>query len=154
MKTNSKIQAFTLSEMVVVLILTSIVVGLAFSVLTLVQKHMTGIQTNFIQKTEFNKLEQSLSIDFNRYSDITYDALENEIRFTNAMDSINYQFHEQYIIKTLDTFYIPIQNKTFFLNGNNVEVGNIDAIKLETSKIMQNQHLFIFKENDATPFFN
>ncbi len=154
MKINRKIQAFTLSEMVVVLILTSIVVGLAFSVLLLVQKHMTSIQINFIQKTELNKLEQSLWIDFNRYSNITYDALEDEITFINAMDSINYQFHEQYIVKALDTFYIPIHNKTFFFNGNNIEIGPIDAIKLETSKIMQNQHLFVFKKNDATLFIN
>ena len=44
MKLTSKIQAYTLSEMIVVLILTSIVVGMAFSVLTLVQKHMSGIR--------------------------------------------------------------------------------------------------------------
>lgn len=154
MKTNRKMQAFTLSEMVVVLILTSIVVGLAFSVLSLVQKHMTGIQTNFVQKTELNKLEQSLWIDFNKYSNITYDALDDELKFTNEIDSLTYQFHEQYIVKVLDTFNIPTQRKTFFFNGIHVEVGIIDAIKLETSKIMQNQHLFIFKENDARPFIN
>lgn len=154
MQTKSKIQAFTLSEMVVVLILTSIVVGLAFSVLSLVQKHMVGIQNNFIKNTELNKLEQSLWIDFNRYPNIIYDALEDEIKFTNAMDSITYQFNGTYIIKATDTFHIQLQSKILFFDGNEVRTGGIDALKLETSKTFQNQPLFIFKDNDATPFIN
>ena len=56
MQTNSKVQAFTLSEMIVVLIITSIVIGMAFSVLRLVQKHMGGIQDNFNRSTELNRL--------------------------------------------------------------------------------------------------
>ena len=154
MKETNKIKAFTLSEMVVVLILTSIVVGLAFSVLSLVQKHMASIQQNFIKNTELNKLEQSLWIDFNRYSNITYDPLEDEIKFTNAIDSISYQFKDTYIIKATDTFHVQLQSKILFFDGNKVETGPIDALKLETSKALQNQHLFIFKENDATPFIN
>lgn len=154
MQIKNKVQAFTLSEMVVVLILTSIVIGLAFSVLSLVQKHMAGIQHNFINNTELNKLEQSLSLDFNRYSKIEYDALEEKLKFKNDIDSISYKFHETYIVKELDTFYIQLQNKTLFFDGNKAETGIIDALKLETSKTMQNQLLFIFKENDATPFMN
>jgi len=68
LKSTNKIQAFTLSEIIVVLILTTIIVGLAFSVLTLVQKHMRSIQSNFYNTTELKKLETSLWLDFNRYS--------------------------------------------------------------------------------------
>ncbi|GAA3614526.1 prepilin-type N-terminal cleavage/methylation domain-containing protein [Flavivirga amylovorans] len=154
MKSNNKIQAFTLSEMIVVLILTSIVIGLAFSVLSLVQKHITGIQSNFIHNTEINKLEQSLWIDFNRYTKIEYDALQDEIKFSNHIDSLHYQFHETYIIKNRDTLNIQLQNKLFFFDGDIIESGLIDAIKLQTSKLFQSQKLFVFKKNDATPFIN
>jgi hypothetical protein len=154
MKINKRIQAFTLSEMVVVLILTSIVVGLAFSVLNLVQKHMLSIKSNFINHTEMNKLEQSLWIDFNRYSNVEYYVLEDEIQFRNPMDSIRYQFQENYIIKGIDTFDIEVQNKTIFYEGKKRESGVIDALKLKFSKNFQNQLLFIFKENDATLFIN
>jgi hypothetical protein len=154
LQAKTKIKAFTLSEMIVVLILTSIVVGLAFSVLTLVQKHMSSIQHNFINHTELNKLEQSLSLEFNRCSKIEYDALEDELKFKNEVDSITYQFHETYVVKEIDTFQIQLQSKTFFFVGDEVETGAIDAMKLETSKALQNQRLFIFKENDATLFMN
>jgi hypothetical protein len=151
---NNKISAFTVGEMVVVLILTSIVVGLAFSVLSLVQKHISGIQNNFINTTELNKLEQSLWLDFNRYSKIKYNHLDEELIFTNALDSISYQFYDTYIIKAQDTFYIPLQLKTLFFKGNPMNSGEIDAMKIETTKIMQNQKLFVFKKNDATSFIN
>ncbi|SFZ93406.1 hypothetical protein SAMN05428642_103115 [Flaviramulus basaltis] len=154
MPTTNKIQAFTLSEMVVVLILTSIVIGLSFSVLNLVQKHMGSIQNNFKQNTELNKLEQSLWLDFNRYPQIKYDVLEDVITFRNEIDSITYQIHEAYIIKELDTFNITLQSKQFFFDGHKTEKGIIDALKLETTKAFQNQTLFVFEENDATLFIN
>lgn len=152
--TNSKIQAFTLSEMVVVLILTSIVVGLAFSVLTLVQKHMAGIQQNFANNTELNKLEQSLWLDFNRYSRIKYNPMEEKITFANDIDSITYRFHDTYITKTTDTFHIQLQQRTLYFEGSTIGTGALDAIKLETNKTLQNQTLFIYRDNDATPFLN
>ncbi len=152
MKPNKKIKAFTLSEMIVVLILTSIVVGLAFSVLNMVQKHMFSIQQNYTNNTGLNKLETSLWLDFNRYNNISFDALENELKFSTALDSVSYKFNEQYIIKEEDTFKIALKNKWLYFVTNPVEEGKIDAIKLETTKVLQNQQVFIFKPNDATVF--
>lgn len=154
MKTKHKILAFTLSEMIVVIILTSIVVGMAFSVLTLVQKHMKSIQDNFNKNTELNKLEQSLYIDFNRYRNIRFNPLNEELVFASELDSISYKFTDEAIIKDVDTFNIFIQQKSFFLNGNQIQNGQLDAIKLETNKTFQNQLLFLFKQNDATLFMN
>ena len=149
-----KIKAFTLNEMIVVIILTSIVVGIAFSVLSLVQKHMLSIQINFNKNQEINKLEQSLWIDFNRYSKIKYDRNKDELIFMSAIDSTNYKFSTNYIIKETDTFNIQLQNKLFFLGGKKTNQEQIDAIKIETSEKFQNQILFVFKQNDATTYMN
>ncbi|ULC57934.1 prepilin-type N-terminal cleavage/methylation domain-containing protein [Flaviramulus sp. BrNp1-15] len=154
MKTKHKIQAFTLSEMIVVIIITSIIVGMAFSVLSMVQKHMSSIQSNFTKNTELNKLEQALWIDFNRYTNIKYDIVDDELIFTSEMDTISYKFTEDSILKNLDTFNIQVQNKLFFFDGTKAQNGQIDAIKMETSKTFQNQQLFVFKQNDATLFMN
>ena len=154
MKTNNKIKAFTLSEMIIVLILTSIVVGLAFSVLSLVQKHMFSIQQNYNKTTELNMLEVALHLDFNRYSKVNYNNLENEIKFISPIDSISYKFYENMIIKETDTFNIQLQNKMFFFDGETVANGKMDALKLLTSKDFQNQVLFIYKKNDASNYMN
>lgn len=151
MKIHNKIKAFTISEVVVVLILSVIIIGLAFSVLSLTQKHLSAIQNNFSQNTELNMLEQSLWIDFNRFSKIKFDELKNEMRFTNEIDSVSYQFKSDYIIKERDTFLVQFQEKVLFFDGLKVKAGEIDALKLETSK---KQYLFVFKKNDATSFIN
>lgn len=149
---TNKIKAFTLSEMIIVLILTAIVVGLAFTVLGLVQKHMLSIQKNYNTQTEVKKLETSLWLDFNRHSKIEFDNIENTLKFKTEIDSITYQFFNAKIIKDLDTFPIMLQQKLFYLNGKLAKQGQIDAIKIETQK--QKQVLFFFKQNDATLFMN
>ncbi|MFL1013660.1 type II secretion system protein [Flavisericum labens] len=154
MKTDSKIKAFTLSELVVVLILTSIVVGMAFSVLDLVQKHMAGIQDNFNKKTELNRLEQSLWLDFNTYPNIEYKPFDDTLVFSNEIDSTVYSFHKEFIVKATDTFQISIKSKTLYFLGAPIPSGKLDALKLETSKDFQSQKLFVFKENDATHFMD
>lgn len=154
MTNKHKIQAFTLSEMIVVIILTSLVVGMAFSVLSLVQKHMYDIQANFNKNIKLNTLEQVFWLDFNRYSNIRYDVINNELMFASGIDTTTYKFTREFIIKEQDTFNIPAENKTFFFDGNEVISGQIDAIKLETSKSFQKQILFVFKQNDAVIYLN
>jgi type II secretory pathway component PulJ len=153
-KTNKKIEAFTLSEIIVVLILTSIVVGLAFSVLGLVQKQMLAIQTNYNKSLELQKLETSLWIDFNRYPNIRFDTSEDQLIFKHELDSIFYTFSKDIIIKVQDTFLIPVETKQFYFDGVRSKTSNIDAIKLKTAKAHQNRELFIFKKNDATTYMN
>ena len=154
MQTKHKIQAFTLSEMIVVIILTSIVVGMAFSVLILVQKHMSGIQDNFNKNTELNMFEQTLCLDFNRYPEIEYNVINDALIFTSEVNTTTYKFTAVYIIKELDTFNISVHNKLLFFDGNKTTNGQVDAIKLEASKTFQNQPLFVFKQNDANQFMN
>lgn len=150
----TKIKAFTLSEMIVVMIITSIVVAMAFSVLHLVQKHMSVIQNNFANNSEIDKLDQLLWLDFNRYSTIYKNTSEDIVVFKNEIDSVVYQFNEKFIVKNTDTIRVSLKTKSFFLNGNKATNSIIDAIKLETDSISQNQVLFVFKENDATHYMN
>ncbi len=70
----SKVQGFTLQEMVITMIISTIVIGLAFSVLTMVQRHMWSIQKNFELNTEYNRLEQALWIDINTSTSISFKA--------------------------------------------------------------------------------
>ncbi len=154
MKLTKKIQAFTLSEILVVLILTVIVVSLAYSVLQLVQKQMYAIQGNLEKTSEINRLELALSLDFNRYQNIKYSSLDNTLRLSSPIDSIKYSFDQNKVIRAKDTFNIALDSKRLFLKGEETNNGDIDAIKLETSKETQQQPIFVFKQNDAVQFMN
>ena len=137
-----------------VLILTSIVVGLAFSVLGLVQKQMLAIQTNYNKNQELQKLETSLWIDFNRFHNIRYDSNEDRLMLKQELDSVSYVFSKEFIVKAQDTFRIPLETKQFYFDGILLQTNKVDALKLRTTKVFQNRELFIFKKNDATLYMD
>ncbi|EDP71902.1 hypothetical protein FBALC1_12412 [Flavobacteriales bacterium ALC-1] len=151
---KTKVQAFTLHEMVIVMIISTIVIGIAFTVLSLVQRHMWSIQQNFNLNTEFNRIEQALWIDTNRYNTINFNAIENEIKFRSEIDSTIYRFKLDYVLKDRDTFHITIKEKTVFFDGNKVSKGVIDALRLQLPKQYKAQSIFVFKSNDATQFID
>lgn len=149
---KTKVRAFTLNEMIIVMIISTLVVGLAFTVLSLVQRHMWSIQQNFSLNTEVNRLEQALWIDTNNYNTMSYH--ENKLKFISAIDSTIYQFKSNYVVKDKDTFSLELGDKEFFFNGTKISKGKVDAFRLDLPKQYKDQSLFIFKHNDATQFID
>lgn len=150
MRLTKKIKAFTLSEVVIAMIITVIVAGLAFSVLTLVQRHMYGIQSNFKNATDLNQLETALWLDFNRYPEVTYLENENKLSFKSPIDSLSYTFYDDYIMYKKDTLFVKFHDRLFFVHGLKVLSGEIDAIELHDS--ISNHSIFVFKQQSAKPF--
>ncbi len=132
----------------------TIVVGLAFTVLSLVQRHMWSIQQNFNLNTTFNRLEQTLWVDTNHYNAISYNTSEKELKFKTPIDSVTYKFSSDYVVRAKDTFNISIAQKMFFFNGSEVVEGNVDALRLSLPKKYKDQSLFVFKHNDAIQFID
>lgn len=149
-----KIQAFTLSEMMVVLVITSIVVGMAFSVLQLVQHHMQGIQHNYGTHTQVNLLRQALWTDLNRFNHVYYDGNKQQLLLTNEMGTLSYRFEGSFVIRDRDTFRVKVAEKTFFFENREIVQGQLDAIRLRTTKELGEQGLFVFKENSASTHLN
>ena len=154
MQQIKKIQAFTLSEMLVVLLLTSIVVGMGFAVMKLVQQQMHGIGNNYKNHSELNLLRQSLWIDFNQSDGIWYDANHGTLLCANEIRETTYYIQEDNIIKDVDTFQVALDKKVFFFNGELQISGEIDAMDLITAKENGGQRLFVFKRNAATSYIN
>ncbi|MBR9914708.1 MAG: hypothetical protein GYB32_07765 [Algicola sp.] len=140
--------------MLIVIIISSVVIGLAFTTLSLIRKNMWAIQNNLKYKTELNRLEQSLWIDFNHFSELSYSQKEEELKFNSPMDSCKYKFKTDMVIKEQDTFQIRFDQKQFYFGGNVTIHGKVDAIKLEIVNKAQEQHLFVFKRNDAEQYLN
>ncbi|WP_282160863.1 PulJ/GspJ family protein [Ulvibacterium marinum] len=149
-----KIRAFTLSEMIVVLLITTMVVGMAFSVLRLVQNQMNGITGNYERNTEFNLLRQSLWIDFNKHDRIYYNENNRELQFVNEMGGQTYRFEEDFITKDIDTFRIKWEARRFLFENRDISLGEIDAIHFQTTKASGNRSLFVYKNNSATTYMN
>ena len=147
-----KLNSFTLSEMLVVLLLTTFVVGISFSVLQLIQKQMHGIEGNFEQRTEYNLLYQSLWINFNQYDGVWYNADLNQLTFVNEINTLEYKISETYVTKQKDTFFIKIDRPQFFFKGKPQSFGEIDAMDFFIAAEGSKRRFFVFKKNAATSY--
>ncbi|WP_228235560.1 type II secretion system protein J [Allomuricauda sp. M10] len=151
---DQKIKAFTLNEMLVVLLITSLVVGMAYSVLRLVQLQMQGISGNYERNTELNLLRQSLWVDFNQCDRIWFDPSKNELVMANELKQTIYLFQEDEVIKDRDTFSVKITSLDRYFNGKMTGFGEIDALDLYTSKELGDKRIFVFKRNATTTYMN
>lgn len=147
-----KLKAFTLSEMIVVLVITMIVVGLAFSILNLIQQQMKGIDQNYEQGTEVNLLRQALWIDFNTYAEVKYDSKVAVLTCENEIRRVQYAMEEAGVIRNLDTLSIAIADKKCYFEGNEVIAGTIDAIRIVTTKEEGSKVIFVYKKNAAATY--
>lgn len=145
---NRKIPAFTLVEMLVVLAITAIVAGLAFTIITLFNRNMQHIESNFSKGTERNLFQDQLMVDFNRYPTIDYDPMERSLTLKNPLDSLRYLWEQNETLRGTDTLLREPVDLEFFYAGERMESGTVDAIKI-TFDDWENDYIFIFRENDA-----
>jgi competence protein ComGF len=150
---TKKIKAFTIAEILVVLVLTSIVVSIALVVLNLIQKQITGIQTQMKRQNNIQVLEKVLWQDLNR-NKLYYFRNKKTLKCINPLDSIIYSFDNNFILRNQDTIKIAVKNKYLYLDGEIVYSGAFDAIELELSEKYQNRTLFVFQKKDATFYIN
>jgi len=149
-----KVKAFTLSELLVVMLLTVIVVGLAFAVLNLVQKQMFLAQKNYQVNTELDRLKQVLWIDFRSHSQAFYNADLQLLSIANALHKIDYQFVEDYVVRQQDTFNINLATRKVFNMGEETVQGRVDALELLTSKTSGGKLVFVYRKNTAENYIN
>ena len=106
---KTKIKAFTLSEMLVVLLLTAIVVGIAFSILSLVQRQMGGIQNTLEDGSRFRQLKQQAAIDINTFQKFKLNS--NKLHF--SILKISFQKSVYPIFKQYMNGKLPIIEETW-----------------------------------------
>ena len=150
---NKKLKAFTLAEMLVVLVVASIVIAMSFLVLNMVRKQVVLIQENYHKKQEVQFFEAVLTRDFKTHSAVYYKN-QNRLSLICSKDSISYVFSGKGIIREKDTFQIEVSNKKLFLDGKEVQVKTIDAIKIILSENYSGKELFIQQTKDASYYIN
>lgn len=150
---NKKINAFTISEMLVVLVISGIIISIAMVVLNLVQGQIKSVQSVYKKNTEIQLLERALWQDFNTYN-LHFNASGSLLKGVSEIDSIKYLFKENYVLRNTDTLKTPVYQLKTFLDGEEVTSGKIDALELLLSKEIKTKRIFIFKKNDAAHYLN
>lgn len=151
---TGKVKSFTLSELLIVMIITAIVVGMAFSVLRLVQKQIHTIQANFDKTSTLALFEQKLWQDFNEPHSITYNEQKQLLLMLSEIDTVTYSFRDKYALRNNDTIPLQLTIQKIFFNGKEVQNGNMDAITLSAATTLTDYEIFVSKKNDVTFFMN
>ncbi|MEX0274883.1 MAG: hypothetical protein AB3N16_10940 [Flavobacteriaceae bacterium] len=147
---SNKLRSFSLNELMVVLVITVLIVGMAFSVLRLVQGQMRQIGGILDQRMEIDQLRQALWVDINQYPMATYDPKKGRVLFSNALGHKEYQILEDRLATPRDTFHVKIGELRFLYQNRDVTYGEFDALKLTTSKETGHQPLFVFRNRTAS----
>ena len=150
---NRKVKAFTIAEMLVVLVISGIVISLTMLILSLVQKQLKAINTNNNQTTEIRFLERALWQDFNRYN-LFFNTKQQQLNCISELDTVQYTFEKDYTIRNADTLDVVVFKTTTYLNGATTTNNNIDAIELQLSKEKTDKAVFIYKIKDASYYVN
>lgn len=138
--------AFTLLELIIVLIISAIIVSLAFAALNLVERKLDNVQDNFIQQTSRNILKSKLYLDFNSCQDIYFNKKNMNLLFINPLDTVRYQFNKENIISGFnDTIALPDTKIEVFFLGKKKESGIIDALRISFD---ERYKIFISRNND------
>ena len=150
-----KIPSYTISEMIVTLIVTIVVVGIAFSVLSLVQGHMKDIELNYEDKTELNKFKQSLWIDFYQNEKVSFSAAENEILFMNPIKGEKrYKVLSTAINTTKDTFNLTVKEISAMFEGKLLNRGEIDALNIVIDDKGFERNIWVYKNTVAADYID
>lgn len=145
-----KLKSFTLSEMIVVMIITAIVVGMAFSVLRIVQKQIHTIQNNFEKTSTLTLFEQKLWQDFNEPHIIVYDSAKQLLILTSEIDTIRYSFQDNFSLRNRDTIKLRIKPNKALFRGKEINNGQIDALSIFAETELPDYQIFVSKKNDLT----
>ena len=149
MKLFNKIQALTLTEIMVVLALTAIVAALSFSVLGFTTKSMTVVSKNYQVTNNIRLLESRLTQDFANFNTLNYNARSQVLQLANPITKLNYTITDSYIIRAKDTLFTGDLSVQYLNAGTPVQQGITDAIKVAI-KIQSKTHmLFINAPTDG-----
>ncbi len=149
---RKKIRSFTITEMLVVMIITVIVVSITLLVLNIVQTEMGAIRSNYKKTAEIKALEQALWKDFNT-SNLFFDKKSNQLQCKNPLDSVLYKFNDTFVVRNSDTLKVKIESLTFLLDGKQ-SVNEVDAVKILFSKEYLNKEIFVYKTKSSSYYMN
>ncbi len=125
-----KLPAFSFPDILVTMIVSMAVVGVAFSVFRLSYNqifHHKNINNDYKQLYQLYTLLQE---DFNRASEIT--AYNNDLQMLIQTKRYDYSFYDDMIIRktdiSSDTFLVNMQNMALYFNRQEQNAGLVDEI--------------------------
>jgi len=118
-----------------------------------VRKQVKSINDTYETQQKVIKLERLLMLDLNTRN-ASYDSERKRIVLNRGKDTVGYQLAENTIIREKDTIALSPAKMLFYLDGELVSSGDIDAIECSFSDLYAQKGFFVFKKKDASYYIN
>ncbi len=133
----------------VVLVITSIVVGLAFAVLTLVSKQFYTIRDGYTDRQALLMFRERLSLDFDQCLSAKWNQVEEELTIQMHKTSFIYHLSDHTIIRGQDSLLLKYDYVQFYQSAIPVENGLVDAMEIGIKMPGRIEDLFIHRRSVA-----
>lgn len=140
-----KLKSFTLIEMVIVMIISGIIISIAYFSFFIIAQRFNSFSSSSRSLMEIGTLNNLLAEDFNDAKSVNVEG--DEILVIKDSSSIHYLFEEEYILRQqeslIDTFKLIAEKKKYYLNNREffLYAGKIDELEFNCE---YNKELFYF----------
>lgn len=153
---NRKVASFSLIELLVVMLLSTIIVGIIYFSYYNVARYQLDLTNRFTRLNDFSTLYFLLKTDFDRGKTINVEN-ENSIRIQVPKRgmSVLYEFNTGYVVRRqgagLDTFKCPVEIPDFLMQGKPLKEipGWADELHMHVSDSASSVIVSIRKRYDA-----
>lgn len=127
MNKKGSLPAFSIIEAIVGMAITAIIMGIIFAIFAIVTEQMFDYRNQNEFVNDLNRLTYSVNKDI--FENEKMNVLENEIIFNGyAGETVKYNFEEEYILRSRETFI-----DTFKIKWNQIVV---DSVKNRSQRII------------------
>lgn len=136
---NKKVPGFTIMEVTIAMLLSAIVIGLTYTVFSLVTRSYQSYQSRHREMATVLSLDGLLRRDFDRAELILKDT--DGIVLANQNNLIKYRFYPDYVLRkgtAIDTFRLKtdsiamsFEGKTIDSSGTRAEDNQLDELSLQ-----------------------
>lgn len=150
---RTKLAAFTMVELIAVMILSGLIFSMAMLVLNIIQEQEKHQTRQHEEVLEIEQLSGLLKKDAYNSKGIWVE--NQQLFFDYETYNINYHFKDENICRSIvntsthtDTFRLPSLVFKTYWQSQEVRIGKVDVIEMTTNFFGQNLNLFIAKDYD------
>jgi prepilin-type N-terminal cleavage/methylation domain-containing protein len=152
-----RVASFSMIEMLVVLVLSSMVVGIVYSAYYTVSKYQLELTRKYTRHGDLAVVYFTLKRDFDRSARVENIKGENALRFSAPHgEKVEYYFSQEAVVRKqamrVDTFQCTSGKPRFLLEGREVrqdEVSLVDEIQMDINSLPDQTALMLHKHYDA-----
>ena len=148
---RTKLPAFTMIELIVVMVLSGVIFSMALLVIEIVGQQARHQEEQHQEVLELEQLELLLQKD--AYQSKAMWVEQGQVLLEYEQYTINYQFGTEEISRTIlqqslhtDTFHLPSRSLRTTWQGQVIGLGKIDQVELETQFFEQPYTILIQKK--------